>query len=263
MINLTEMSNYSQHSDIRRPDISLVILCYGAGEFVRQFCRNATNIFVKNGILDYELVLVGNYHKDSNDNTPKVVAELASENYVTTEGNPKIVCVTKIKEGMMGWDMQSGLSVARGRYIAVIDGDGQMPLGDVVAVYKKIKNEKFDLVKTYRITRGDNLWRKIISRVYNLLFKFLFPGLCSRDINSKPKIFSREAYEKMSLVSGDWFIDAEIMIQARRYNFKIGEIPTHFLGLNGRRSFVRLITITEFVKNLIVFRIKEFGYWFR
>jgi len=238
-----------------RPDISLVILCYKAEESIRQFCQKAIEIFTASGIYDYELVLVGNYHENSDDETPRIVRLLADQ-------NPKISFVAKIKEGMMGWDMRSGLSLARGNYIAVIDGDGQMPLEDVVSIYDKIRGEKLDLVKTYRITRGDSLWRKIISFVYNLLFRFLFPGLRSRDINSKPKIFSRTAYEKLRLTSNDWFIDAEMMIQARRLHFKIGEVPTDFLGLEGRISFVRTPTIIEFLKNLLIFRIKEFKYWF-
>lgn len=250
------MNNYRQDENYR-PDISLVILCYKAGESIRQFCHNAIKIFAENKISDYELILVGNYHKNSHDETPRVVAELADE-------NPRVSCVIKEKEGMMGWDMRSGLNVARGNYIAIIDGDGQMPLEDVVAVYSKIKNERLDLAKTYRVKRGDSLWRKTISGIYNLLFRFLFPGLCSRDINSKPKIFSRTAYERLNLVSNDWFIDAEIMIQARRLRFKIGEVPTYFLGLSGnRRSFVRPSAIAEFIKNLIIFRLKECKYWFK
>ncbi len=252
-----QMNNYPPNGEARRPDISLVILCYKAGESIRQFYQNAVKVFVENGIFDYELVLVGNYHDDSDDETPRVVSELAKQ-------NQKVICVAKIKEGMMGWDMKSGLSAARGKHIAVIDGDGQMPLEDIITVYNKIKSEKLDLVKTYRVERGDSRWRKIISGIYNLFFGLLFPGFYSTDVNSKPKIFTRSAYEKLDLVSNGWFIDAEIMIQARRLHLKIGEVPTHFLGLSGnRRSFVRFSAIAEFIKNLIIFRLKEFKYWFK
>lgn len=237
----------------KNPELSIVILCYRAEENARGFVSRTMKTLEDSRMNNYELVLVGNYHKDSGDTTPKVVRDLASR-------NPKIRFVARVKEGMMGWDMKSGLEIARGSYIAVIDGDGQFPVEDVVKVYKKIKDEKLDLVKTHRIHRGDNLWRKCISVVYNIFFHALFPGLHSKDINAKPKIFTREAYEKMNLVSDDWFIDAEIMIQARRFQFRIGEIPTVFLGLTGRRSFVRMNTLFEFVKNLLLYRIKEFFY---
>lgn len=246
------MQNYKELDSYYFPDISVVILCYKEGDSIRQFVKKTINVLEVNKIFNYELVLVGNYHQGSADKTPKVVAELASQ-------NPKILYVAKVKQGMMGWDMRSGLSQARGKYIVVIDGDGQMLIEDLVKVYRKIKAEKLDLVKTYRAERGDSQWRKFLNMTYNLVFNILFPGLRSRDINSKPKIMAREIYKKLNLESDDWFIDAEIMIQARRLNFKIGEIPTCFHELSDKRkSFVKFPAVLEFIKNLIIYRIKEF-----
>ena len=44
--------------------------------------------------------------------------------------------VTEVKKGMMGWDMKTGFQTASGKALAVIDGDGQMPSGDVIRVYQ-------------------------------------------------------------------------------------------------------------------------------
>ena len=232
-------------------ELSIIILCYRAGESARDFVQKTLQALEASNIKNYELVLVGNYLKDLQDVTPQVVADIAANDL-------RIRYIAKIKEGMMGWDMRSGLGVARGRYLAVIDGDGQMPIDDIAKVYKKIKNENLDLVKTFRIQRGDSMWRKCISFIYNYVFHILFPGLHSKDINAKPKIFTREAFEKFHLTYDDWFIDAEIMIRARRLHSRIGEIPTVFIGLTGRRSFVRIGTIFEFLWNLIQYRINEF-----
>jgi glycosyltransferase involved in cell wall biosynthesis len=68
--------------------------------------------------------------------------------------------VAKPKEGRMGWDMKSGFQEALGKYIAIIDGDGQMPVSDIPIVYRLIKTGKYDLVKTFRIKRYDGLHRK-------------------------------------------------------------------------------------------------------
>lgn len=236
-----------------KPDFSIVILCYRAGESIRDFVNRITSLLKENNICDYEIVLVGNYIKESNDMTPEIVKDIASK-------NPKIKFSALEKKGMMGWDMKTGLALVSGSYIAVIDGDDQMPVEDLIKVYRKIKTENLDLVKTYRVKRGDDEWRKFISLFYNIFFKILFPGLNSRDINSKPKIFSFETCKKFDLSSDDWFIDAEIMIKARRMGLKIGEIPTYFRGLRCRRSFVKPSAILEFAKNLIIFRIKEFKY---
>ena len=77
-------------------------------------------------------------------------------------------------------------------------------------------------------------------------------------MNSKPKIMTREFYEKISLESNGWFIDAEIMILARRLGIKIGEIETVFHSMDARPSFVKPLSILEFLGNLLTFRIKEF-----
>ena len=240
---------YSEKSAV--PELSVVILCYKAGESARQFVNRVRALFTKEKITDYELVLVGNYLSGSNDSTPSVVKEIAL-------ACDNIQYVAEEKQGMMGWDMKSGLDLARGNYIAIIDGDGQMRIEDLVKVYQEICVTGADLVKTYRLERGDSYWRKLISLTYNLFFRLLFPGLGVKDINSKPKILTRAAYQKLKLSSDDWSIDAEIMIQARRFHFKIVEIPTVFLGLTGRRSFIGFKAIVEFIKNLIIYRVKEF-----
>lgn len=250
-------NNSQNNYNITMPDLSVVILCYNLGKDIFNFANKVKADFVKNGIENYELILVANFLENSHDRTPKYAKQISQK-------NNNIKCVCRVKKGMMGWDMKTGLEKTSGKYIAVIDGDGQMPIEDLPRVYDLIKNKNLDLAKTYRLVRGDGLWRKIISFFYNILFSLLFPGLKGGDINSKPKIFTRDFYNKIKLSSDDWFIDAEIMINARRLKAKIEEIPTEFTGLCGKRkSFVRLPAIFEFIKNLIRFRIKEFNYALR
>ena len=76
----------------------------------------------------------------------------------------------------------------------------------------------------------------------------------AKDINSKPKVFTRAAYERFDLRSDDWFIDAEIMIQASNLELKVGEVPTYFRASEREGgSFINLFTFLEFLKNLIRF----------
>jgi glycosyltransferase involved in cell wall biosynthesis len=234
------------------PSLSVVVLCYRSEEYARDFVDRLRAALAGARIDDYELVLVANWIEGSADRTPAIVREIAAH-------DPRARCVAEPKppRGWLGWDMRKGFAAARGDYIAVIDGDGQMPVSDVPLVYAMIRQERLDLVKTFRVTRGDGLTRRLISNVYNKLFHLLFPGLRARDMNSKPKVFTRAAYEAMHLVADDWFIDAEIMIEARRLGLKVGEIPTGFLGLSGRRSFISVKAVLEFLKNLARYRIRE------
>lgn len=233
------------------PELSVVVLCYRSGGAARSFAARLGKTLLDAGIDNYQLVLVGNYVDGSGDTTPDVVRELAA-------GDPRIVCSAVVKQGMMGWDLRSGLALATGEYLAVIDGDGQVLVEDLVRVYRLLRERGLDLAQTYRKQRGDGLKRKLFSLGLNGLFHLLFPGLPVRDINAKPKILTRAAFERMTLQSDDWFIDAEILIEARRLGLRIGEIETEFLGLTGRRSFVNMAAVFEFLRNLLRYRIREF-----
>ncbi len=234
----------------RVPALSVVVLCYRAGDYAGEFVARMQHAFRLSGIDDYELVLVANYVEGAGDRTPEIVRDLAS-------ADSRLRYTARPKEGWMGWDMRSGLEMARGEVIGVIDGDGQMPVSDVPPLYRLLQVEKYDLVKTFRVTRGDGIYRRLVSNAYNKMFHLLFPGLPARDMNSKPKLMTREAYEKLQLESDGWFIDAEIMIQARRFGFRIGELPTAFTGLTGRRSFIRFRAIFEVFWELCRYRVRE------
>ena len=233
------------------PDISVVVLAYRSASTIEGFVASLVTSLEEEKI-DWEIILVGNYIEGADDQTPEVVQRISDR-------NPRIKAVVHVKEGMMGWDMKSGFQAATGNKLAVIDGDGQMPCTDVIRVYNLMIEKEYDLVKTVRIKRSDGYYRMFISTVYNLLFKIMFPGISARDMNSKPKIITRELYQKMNLESDGWFVDAEIMIRARRLKIEIGEIETAFHSIDTRPSFVKPLAILEFLANLIRYRIKEFG----
>ncbi len=226
------------------PEFSLVVLCYRSGQtilpFVERICEALSYCN-----FTWELVLVGNYIEGSDDETPAVVKAFAK-----TRSNVRTVVEPKV--GMMGWDMRMGLDAARGEYIGIIDGDGQFPPEFIVACLLKAKLQNLDLTKTYRVSRDDGLYRRLISSVFNKLFKLLF-DIDVKDVNSKPKIIRRSKYELLQLESNDWFIDAEIMIRAHEAGLTIGELPVHFVANETRSSFVKPMAIFEFVSNLFKF----------
>jgi len=230
-------------------ELSVVVLCYHSGESILpifdDFERTLNNMKV-----DYEIILVANDFANSKDRTKDIVLNIAKRNH-------RVMPVTNIKEGMMGWDMVQGLNASTGKYICVIDGDGQFPIESIKWVYDTMIESNVDIVKTYRVKREDGFYRSLVSVTYNVVFNLLFPGLNSKDINSKPKLISRDAYKKMTLQSTDWFIDAEIMITARKLNLNIKEIPIVFLANNHRQSFVRIGAIYEFIVNLVKARIRN------
>jgi glycosyltransferase involved in cell wall biosynthesis len=168
---------------------------------------------------------------------------------------PYVRLLAEPKHGRMGWDMRRGLEACRGKYIGVIDGDGQFPVEAIFSCFAKIKSDNFDVVKTYRVERHDSSYRRLISTVYNWLFHRFFRGSSNlRDVNSKPKIMTRKAYERMTLESDDWFIDAELILNCVNLNLRVYEIPVEFQSLGKRKSFVKPGAIFEFLKHMIEYR---------
>lgn len=205
-----------------------------------------------NQIENFEIILVGNYVEGQNDITPTIVKDLA-------ENNEEVNCLALPKKGWLGWDVRKGIEASKGDYIALIDGDGQMPAIDIIRVYEKIQKEDLDLVLTYRKKRGDGLYRFILSNTYNLFTKVLFPGIPFRDMNSKPKIIKRSSLNLLNLSVDNWTIDAEIMLQSWQKKLKINEIATDFHGQpGGRKSFVGKSSIFQFIFFLLRFRIRGY-----
>lgn len=230
-------------------ELSVVVLCYHSGKTILPFFNKLREV-LENLHVEYEIVLVANDFAESKDETIEIVAQLALD-------QPRVKPVTLIKEGMMGWDMLQGMNSCSGKYICVIDGDGQFPIESVAEVYSVIKDSDFDIVKTYRVKRHDGSYRIFLSSVYNLLFTLIYPGLHSKDVNSKPKILTRDVYSRLNLQSTDWFIDAEIMIAARALKLKIKEVPITFSANASRKSFVKVSAIIEFVLNMVRFKFRR------
>ena len=225
------------------PEISAIVLCYGAEESIEQVIGPLDEQLRESGVT-HELVLVANYEEGVPDRTPEVVKRFARD-------REHVVTVASPKQGGMGWDMRSGLAASRGQYLIVIDGDAQNPVEDVVEMYRQMKQTGAALMKGRRIARFDSYYRHLVSVVYNLLFLAMFRTRGLWDINGKPKGLTREAYERMTLRSDDWFIDAEIVLAARDGGMRIQELPVVFRENRERASFVRVEAIREFLVNML------------
>lgn len=239
------MTNLPQGDD---PEFSVVILGYGEGDRLPSIVASIDSATATLGV-SYEMVLIANYWPGAGDRTPDVAAQLAQQ-------NDRLKVIAKPKAGGMGWDMRCGLEAARGNILAVIDGDGQIQSDDIVKAYRELRRNELDLCQTYRIDRRDGWERRATSRIYNLLFRIVFPGVPLDDINAKPKLMTRALYNLLQLTSSDWFIDAEIIVQARRLGRRMGQIPSTF-GRKEGKSYVTVFTILEFLRNLVVFRVRE------
>jgi glycosyltransferase involved in cell wall biosynthesis len=230
------------------PVLSAIVLCYRAGDSIGLVIDPLYEQLQDDGV-PFELVLVANYNEGQDDRTPEIVRSWAAE-------REHVTVVAKPKQGAMGWDMRSGFEAARGDYLLVIDGDAQNPPEDLAEMYRRMKANRADVMKGRRIARFDGPYRRVVSGGFNLIFMLLFRTRGLWDINGKPKGLTRAAYEQLHLTSDDWFIDAEIVLEAQRQGLRIIEMPVIFRRNDERASFVRFSAIWEFIGNMARTRLR-------
>jgi glycosyltransferase involved in cell wall biosynthesis len=227
------------------PDLSAIVLGYRAGASLDPLARRLHESLAASGH-SFEIVLVANYHDGADDDTPGVAERLTQDLSVTR-------VVAHPKEGGMGWDLRSGLDAALGDVLVVIDGDGQYATGDVIVAFERLRETGSDIAKGRRASRGDGLYRRVVTTGFNLAFAILFPRRGVSDVNGKPKAIARSAYERLRLTSDDWFLDAELVLEAHRLGMKVCEFPVVY-SEGARASFVKPGAILEFARHMLRYR---------
>jgi glycosyltransferase involved in cell wall biosynthesis len=230
--------------ELNRPQLSLVLPCYNEQDVIRNTVERLVTVF-RSKKVNFELILVDN---GSADATGRIIDELI------TEGMPIIKEAVKVNQGY-GNGVLRGLQACRGKLVGFICADGQVSAEDVFKVYdlaSHVSSPK--LVKVRRRFRMDGLKRKVVSIAYNLGANILFGGLGSIDINGNPKIFPREYLQLMQLECRDWFLDAEVMIKAKRLKLPVLEFNVLGQMREGGASSVRTSTCWQFVANLLRWR---------
>ena len=241
---LTRSNAVSVRRKTTAVDFSAVITLYNEEGNIEPLTRSLIASFrthMKD--IPFELVLVIN---GSEDRTGEIALELEKE-------FDELTLVMVKKNRGYGGGTLAGLANARGEVVGFLDGDQQVAAEDVARVFKACIEGPHDIVKILRVVRKDGPLRVFQSRCFNLLFRTLFGGT-SKDVNSKPKVLKRQALEKMNLRSVDWFLDAEVMIEAVRLNLSVLELPVVWEEREHGSSNIRLSSAVEFFKNMIRYR---------
>ncbi len=225
------------------PGLSLAVPLYNEEANVERVAGGLCEAFQAAGI-DYELLLVDN---GSVDGTGARIDALAA-------ARPRIRPLHLRRNGGYGGGILAGLRAARGRAVGYTWGDDQVRPADHVKVYRALADGDAGLAKACRVERHDGASRRVVTRVYNRVFPWLF-GVPCRDINGCPKIMRREVFEALDARSTDWFIDAEIMIKAHRAGHRFVEVPVVFHAREHGASNVNWRTVLEFVRNMLHYRL--------
>ena len=116
--------------------------------------------------------------------------------------------------------IEVGLKNSTGEVIGLIDADCQNPPEELKKLYDFYNSNNFDAVISYRKNRKDELLRKIISKLANLILK-IFTKSKFKDLGSSLKVIKRECLESISF-KGDMHRFISPMLLAR--GFSIAEL---------------------------------------
>ena len=134
------------------PELSLVIPVYNGSRTIGPLVEQTAKIF---GSTSFEIVLVND---GSADDSETVCAQLA-------ERFPQTVTFVHLSRNFGEHSaVLAGFTQARGRYIAVLDDDGQNPPEEVIRMLDELKRKNYDVVYGHYIEKKHSWFRNLGSR---------------------------------------------------------------------------------------------------
>jgi glycosyltransferase involved in cell wall biosynthesis len=167
---------------------------------------------------DYELIIVDDA---STDATPEIADRLARE-------DPRIKVVHHPVNRKLGGSMKTGFAAATGDLVLYTDADLPFDFTELHKALRIMRIYESDIVSAYRHDRTEEgSSRAIYTFFYNLLIRLMF-GVKMRDINFAFKLCKRHIFEHIQLQSEGSFIDAELVIRAKKLGFVVTQFGVDY-----------------------------------
>lgn len=190
------------------PALSVVIPLYNEEENIPILQRELTAALAG---LDYEIVFVDDGSRD------------ATRERIATDAEGRIRVLAFERNAGQSAAMYAGLHAARGRAVALLDGDLQNDPADIPRLVAEIERGAADLVCGYRAKRKDTVVKRITSRVANFVrSRFTRDGV--RDTGCTLKAMRRECVSALvPFVGMHRFIPALV----KGAGFRLMEMPVN------------------------------------
>lgn len=194
---------------------------------------------------DYELIVVDDC---STDRTPQMADELAA-------ADPRVVVVHHPVNRKLGGAMKTGFATATGDLVLYSDADLPFDMAEMRRAVRLLRLYEADVVSAYRHDRtGEGAIRTIYTFFYNFLIRRLF-GVRMRDINFAFKLCRRSIFDHVQLVSEGSFIDAELIIRAKKLGFDVIQFGVdYFPRTRGESTLASSAVIRKIVREMFALR---------
>ena len=198
---------------VHNVSISVFFPCYNEQDNITRVVEQALTVLEKLNA-DFEVIIVND---GSSDRTGQIAEEIAGQ-------KDRVKVVHHGTNLGYGAALQSGFKAATKEFVFYTDGDGQFDINEMPPLLRLM--EQYDIVSCYRLNRQDNLIRKINGWCWTKLVCLLF-GMKIRDIDCAFKLYRREIFDNIKVVSTGALIDAEILARAVRKGYRVTQQGIH------------------------------------
>jgi len=187
------------------PSLSVVIPMYNEEAYVERSVAAARSALEQIGG-EWEIIVVDDA---STDGTGRLADGLAA-------ADPRVRVLHSPRNRRLGGTLRAGWAAATKDLVFYTDADLPVDLGELPRAVRLLEYQQADLLAGYRFDRtSEGLHRALYTIGYHFLIRLLF-GLRIRDVNFAFKLFRRSLLERIELKSEGSFIDAELLLRARK-----------------------------------------------
>jgi glycosyltransferase involved in cell wall biosynthesis len=193
----------------------------------------------------WELIVVDNHSSDGTADAARAVAG----------GDPRIRVIVHECNRFYSGSCQTAVREARGRYVAIMDSDGQFSADDLPLFLDRLESGA-NLVFGWRRKRHDPLARKVMSLVFNGLAK-LWLHYPFHDLNVGIRMFDRRFTAVCDIRHRLNLANPELYIRARQAGLRVAEVPVHHFARDRGRSchdfrklFALFVKVNQYFRDL-------------
>jgi dolichyl-phosphate beta-glucosyltransferase len=170
----------------------------------------------------------------SRDDTAEIVRRLA-------KNNPGLRLVENPGNRGKGYSVRNGMLQSRGRVVVFSDADLSSPIEELPKLLNALSNGVDIAIGSRWLqaelqTQRQPVHRQIFGRIFNLLLRITL-GLHFKDTQCGFKAFQRPAVQKIFPLQKieRWGFDPEILFLARKFGFRVQEVPVVWAHSGGAR----------------------------
>jgi len=224
------LSNERLTPQAPRPTYSIVIPAFNEDARIEATLQKI-NAYVSAQNWDAETIVVND---GSNDRTVQIVERYASQ-------NSRMQLISNPGNRGKGYSVRNGMLHASGEILLFSDADLSSPIEEAPKLFEAIAQgadvaigSRWLQVKLQK--QRQPLYRQLFGRIFNRLLRTML-ALPFKDTQCGFKAFTREAAQAIFPLQKieRWGFDPEVLFLARRFGFKIVEVPVAWAHREGTR----------------------------